>query len=187
MPEAQLKGSAYLSTLAYIETHFGGIAKHKVLSRLTPEDRSLYGGVMLPIRWYPLDPFPRLLRAMEQELGRGDLKIVVERGTWTAIHDMKTVHRVLLKLMTPSWVIEKAAKLWPNFHTTGRWEVKRTGEQSANAILHDLGVVDEAMCATLKGWILGLMTLAGTQNPTVNHDECRARGARSCVYATTWR
>ena len=70
MPEAQLKGSAYLSTLAYIETHFGGIAKHKVLARLTPEDRTMYGGVMLPIRWYPLDPFPRLLRAMEVELGR---------------------------------------------------------------------------------------------------------------------
>ncbi len=187
VPDAQLKGSAYLSTLAFIGTHYGPSAKERVMARLPDEDRAVLGGMLLAIQWYPLAPFPRLLRAMEAELGRGDLSIVTERGTWAALQDMKTVHRVLLKLVTPQWVIDKGMKIWPNFHTSGRWEAKRNGDKAATATLHDLGVVDEAMCATLKGWILGLLQLAGTKRPTVEHTECRARGAAACVYQVSWK
>ena len=186
MPDAQLKGSAYHSTLAFIETHFGATAKERVLARLSPEDRELFGHMVLPIQWYPLAPFPRLLRAMEAELGRGDLSLVTERGTWAAVQDMRTVHRVLLKFVTPNWVIDKGMKIWPNFHTSGRWEAKREGDKAARATLYDLGVVDEAMCATLKGWIHGLLQLAGIKHAVVEHTECRARGAASCVYQINW-
>ena len=186
MPEPQLKGSAYLSTLAFIETHFGATAKERVLARLSDEDRALFGHMVLPIQWYPLAPFPRLLRAMDAEVGRGDLSLVIERGTWAALQDMRTVHKVLLKLVTAQWVVEKGMKLWPNFHTSGRWESKRQGDRGARATLHDLGVVDDAMCATLKGWIVGLLELAG-KRATVDHAECRARGAATCVFHVSWK
>jgi hypothetical protein len=181
-----LKGSAYLSTLAFIETHFGPSGRSRVLEQLADEDRTLLSGMVVPIRWYPLAPFPRLLRAMDQTLGRGDLALVTERGSWVAINDMKTVHRVLLKFVTPQWVIEKSTRLWSNFHDTGRWESQSLGERAARATLYDLGVVDDAMCATLKGWIIGLLKLAHCQ-PTVTHDECRLRGASGCVYVCNWR
>src|SRR6476620_5776048 len=95
--------------------------------------------------------------------------------TWAAVQDMRTVHKVLLKLVTPAWVIDKGMKLWPNFHTTGHWEAKRVGDKGARAELRDLGVVDEAMCMTLKGWILGLLQLAGIKHANVDHVACRAR------------
>ena len=186
VPDPQLKGSAYLSTLAFIDTRFGSAARERVLARLTADDRAVLGQLLLPIQWYPLAPFPRLLRAMDAEVGRNDLSLVTERGTWAAVQDMRTVHRVLLKLVTPQWVIDKGMKLWPNFHTSGRWEAKRVGDRGARASLHDLGVVDEAMCATLKGWILGLLQLAGIKRAHVEHVECRARGDATCVYEVGW-
>jgi len=186
VPEAQLKGSAYLSTLAFIDASYGATARERVLERLDAEDRAILGTSPLAIQWYPLAPFPRLLRAMDAELGRGDLSLAIERGTWAAIHDMRTVHRVLLKLVTAAWVVEKGMKLWPNFHTSGRWESKREGDKGARATLHDLGVVDEAMCATLQGWMIGLLSLAGKQ-ATVEHGECRARGAATCVFRVSWK
>ncbi len=187
MPDAQLKGSAYLSTIAFIEANYGAAARDRVMARLPNEDRTLLGSSPLAIQWYPLAPFPRLLRAMEAELGRGDLSLVTERGTWAAMQDMRTVHKVLLKLVTPQWVVEKGMKLWPNFHTSGHWESRRQGDKGARAVLHDLGVVDEAMCATLKGWMIGLLQLAGIKKPMVDHTECRALGAALCVYQISWR
>jgi hypothetical protein len=187
VPDPQLKGSAYLSTLAFMEAQFGVGAKERVLARLGPEDRVMLGGMVLPIQWYPLAPFPRLLRAMDVQLGRGDLSLVTERGTWAALQDMRTVHKVLLKLVTTQWVVEKGMKLWPNFHTSGRWESRRQDDGSARAWLHELGVVDEAICATVRGWILGLLQLAGVKRPTVDHVDCRARGAPSCSFDVSWK
>lgn len=187
MPDPQLKGSAYLSTLAFIESQFGAPAKERVLARLEPDDQKMLTGMVLPIQWYPLAPFPRLLRAMDAELGRGDLSLVVERGTWAALQDMRTVHKVLLKFVTPQWVVEKGMKLWPNFHTSGRWESKKDGEHGARALLHDLGIADEAMCATFRGWILGLLQLAGTKRASVEHPDCRGRGAATCLFVVSWK
>jgi predicted hydrocarbon binding protein len=76
--------------------------------------------------------------------------------------------------------------LWPKFHTSGAWEVTRRSDKLAVATLRELGVVDEAMCATLKGWIIGLISLAGVKEPHVEHVECRARGFDACVYHVTW-
>lgn len=187
MPDPQLKGSAYLSTLTFIETHFGAPAKDRVLARLSDEDRAILGHMVLPIQWYPLAPFPRLLRAMDEEVGRGDLSLVTERGTWAAVQDMRTVHKVLLKLLTPAWVVDKAMKLWPNFHTSGHWESKRVGDKGARAELKQLGIVDEAICASLKGWMLGLLQLAGARQASVEHVECRGRGDGNCVYQLSWK
>lgn len=187
MPEPQLKGSAYLSTLAFLDTQLGAGAKERVLARLSDEDRALVGGLMLPIQWYPLAPFPRLLRALEDEYGRGDFALVTERGRWAAIHDMRTVHKLLLKVLSTQWVIEKSMRLWTNFHTTGRWEAAREGDCGARAVLHDLGVVDEALCASLRGSILGLLTLSGVRQPSVQHVECRAHGGPRCLYRATWK
>src|SRR4051812_644423 len=156
------------------------------MKRLSPADRELVGGLILPIGWYPLPPFPRFLRAMDQELGRGDGSLITERGTWAAIHDMKTTHKLLLKFFSPQWVIEKGTSLWKNFHDTGRWESSRDGDKGARAVLLEHGIVDDAMCATLKGWIIGLLTIAGCKNIKVNHVECRASGAPSCGYHASW-
>lgn len=183
----QLKGAAYASTLAFIDARFGKDARPRVLDKLTDGDRGLVGGLILPIGWYPLAPFPRFLRVMDRELGRGDLELATERGTWAAIHDMKTTHKLLLKFASPQWVIEKGTSIWKNFHDTGRWEVEREGDHGARAALINLGVVDEAMCATLKGWVIGLLTVSGCKSIKVSHAECRARGASACVYRCSWQ
>jgi hypothetical protein len=185
--EPQLKGSAYASTFAFIDSEYGVGARERVLARVSADDREVLTGIILNISWYPLAPFPRLLRAMDAELGNGDLALVSRRGTWAAINDMKTVHRVLLKLVTPNWLVEKGARIWSNFHSTGHWEAKRLGPKQIRASLHELGVVDDAMCATLGGWLIGLLTLAGARSPQITHDSCRARGDLACSWLADWK
>src|SRR5580693_7292404 len=128
----------FLSTFAFMEDRFGPQAREAVMRRMSPEDRELLGGILLPISWYPLAPFGRLLRAMDVELGRGDLSLVTERGEWTATRDMHTLRKAVLRLVTIPWVIDKAAGLWPQFHDTGRWELRRRAERRAVAELHEL-------------------------------------------------
>jgi len=178
----------FLSTFAFMEHRFGAEAREAVMTRLTAEDRELLSGIMLPITWYPLAPFGRLLRVMDTRLGKGDLSLVVERGEWTATRDLHTLRKVLLKLVTIPWVIQKGASLWPQFHDTGRWEVRHGGNSETHAVaeLHDLGVVDEAICASIRGWIIGLAKLTGSKAVRVRHATCRAKGDAACVYEVQW-
>jgi hypothetical protein len=176
----------FLSTFAFIEHRFGLEAREAVLRRLPEADREIFSGIMLPITWYPLAPFGRLLRVMDGELGRGDFSLIVERGEWTATRDIHTLRKAVLKLVTIPWVITKGAGLWPQFHDTGRWEVRQMGPSHAIAELHDLGVVDEAICASLRGWIMGLAKLPGSRRVDVTHATCRAKGDAACVFEVTW-
>jgi predicted hydrocarbon binding protein len=176
----------YVSTFAFIEHRFGADAKGAVLRRLGDEDRELLGGIVLPITWYPLAPFGRLLRAMDGELGRGDLSLVFERGEWTATRDLHTLRKAILKFVTIPWVIGKGASLWPQFHDTGRWEVRQMSKDHAVAELYDLGVVDSAICASIGGWISGLAKETGERRVEVRHTTCRAKGDPACVYEVQW-
>jgi predicted hydrocarbon binding protein len=176
----------FLSTFAFMEHRFGPAAKGAVLKHLSAEDREMYAGIMLPITWYPLAPFGRLLRAMDGELGRGDFTLVAERGEWAATRDLHTLRRAVLKFVTIPWVIQKGASLWPQFHDTGRWEVRQIDSSKAIAELHDLGVVDEAICASIGGWIKGMANLSGDK-VELKHTKCRAKGEPSCAYEVQWR
>ena len=178
----------FLSTFAFIEHKFGEAGKAAVLARLSEADRALFAeDILLPISWYPLPAFGRLLRAMDQTLGKRDLTLVTERGEWTATRDIRTIRRVFLKLVTIPWIIEKGAGLWGQFHDTGRWSVKQLGPEQAQAELADLGVVDDAICASIKGWILGMAHLTGPNKQIdIRHVRCRARGSATCIYDVKW-
>jgi predicted hydrocarbon binding protein len=177
----------FLSTFAFMEHRFGPAAKDAVMRRLSDADRELLSGILLPITWYPLAPFGRLLRAMDGELGRGDFTLVSERGEWTATRDLHTLRRAVLKFVSIPWVIQKGASLWHQFHDTGRWEVRQMDPEHAIAELHDLGVVDEAICASIGGWILGLAKLSGDGKVVdLRHTTCRAKGDAACVYELRW-
>lgn len=186
-PHGELKGGAIVWTLKFIDARFGGGARERVLSRLAPEDRDVLNGIVLSISWYPLPLFARLLHAMDDELGAGDLSLAKERGTWVAMEDVKTIHRVLLRLFTPQWVVERATgQLWRKFHSSGDWKTEDLGGNHARASLDGLAHVDAAVCESIAGWIVGLFRLAGSKVVEVRHTACRARGAPSCIYDVTW-
>jgi predicted hydrocarbon binding protein len=176
----------FLSTFAFIEHRFGSSANAKVLACLGAADRALIGELMVPIGWYPLAPFARLLRAMDSALGAGDLALITERGEWTADRDMHTLRRAVLKLVTIPWIVSKGALLWPQFHDSGKWKVHQVNDRHAIAELAGLAVVDEAICASLTGWIRGLAKLTGTRRVDVKHSACRARGDAACAFDVRW-
>jgi hypothetical protein len=180
-----LKGSMFLSTFAFLEERFGPEAKERLLDALEPEDRALLDGIVLPITTYPLATFVRLLHAMDHVFGQGDRALIFERGQWAASRDLHTLRKIVLKLVTIPWLVTKASALWPQFHDSGHWEVHQTGPKTATAELRDLAIVDDALCASIGGWVSGLCSLTGSR-AIVTHSACRGHGAPACVYDVRW-
>ena len=179
-----------LSTFAFIDARFGPEARAKVQERaqerLPDDQRALLRNVASDT-WVPLGTFAHLLHAMDDELGHGDLELVTQRGEWTATRDLTTIRKLILKFVPGAEVVERATSLWPKLHDSGKWSVARTAPNHARAELSDLAFVDPAICASVKGWIVGLAKLTGSRRVGVVHTQCRVRGDSVCTFEIDWK
>jgi predicted hydrocarbon binding protein len=182
---AQTKGTGFLHVRAFTIGRFGADGWDAVLSTLSPDDRFALQHV-ISLGWYPLPLYARLLRALDEVHGCGDLALVVQNGRYQAEKDIGTVTRLLLRMAHPHYCLEKFGEFWRKFHDTGRWDVSRVAESTAAAQLHDWGHVDHALCRELIGYFGKLLELVGARHVVVEHPRCRGRGDDGCFFQARW-
>lgn len=178
------KGTILLHARSFVVGRFGETGWRAVLDRLPADDRQAFSAI-LPITWYPHEADARLLRAIDDVLGDGDKKLLVELGRFEAEQDLRRIHRMFLRFANPAYVLEKAAHYWSRFHNTGRWTVERK-ENSASGTLFDWNPPDELNCIYLGGYIVRMFELVGARQVLVRHSQCRCRGDRGCTFEGTW-
>jgi hypothetical protein len=179
------KGSIYASVRLFVEQKYGTGVLEECLAEMPPEDRALLESIV-PVGWYPLEPVLELHRVIDRKLGKGDLALCREMGTFSSQWQMTVFHRLYLRFKTPHWLIQKAGTMWSNYHDTGYWEVEETGPNAVVARLNGFAVADEAFCARFHGWLLGIGSLTGVTKADITEPHCRARGGRYCEYVCAW-
>jgi hypothetical protein len=185
MAASLTKGIGFRNVQSFAAMRFGDAAYEKVLARLGDEDRRALGAI-IPMGWYDVWLYARLIHALNDLYGRGDLSLLDELGQYEASQDLTTVHRLFMRVANPGLILDKTMMLWRRFHDTGAWEVTRQGK-SAKGVLRDWGIVDEGMCCELRGYIQGIVSYGNGKDVRLEHTSCRARGAQACVFEGSWR
>ncbi|HVH47177.1 MAG TPA: V4R domain-containing protein [Labilithrix sp.] len=181
MSIAKTKGVGFTNCRAFVLERFGEEGWAAVLATMSPADREDLRAV-IPMGWYSLALYARLIRSIEAVYGGGrDMPLLFDLGRYEAEHDLRTIHRVLLRFANPAYVIEKTGELWRRFHDTGTWEVKRQPD-GLTGVLSDWGYVDEALCVELVGYMGRCLELVGAKNVVMEHPRCRARGDKECRF-----
>lgn len=155
------------------------------MEKLRPTDRDEIAAAV-PIGWYPLALYTRLIHAMDEVHGAGDLGLVVQLGRFEAERDLTIIYRLVFRLMSPATVVVKTTDYWRKFHDTGTWEMQKVGNNEIQGVLSGWGVVDHALCRELVGYFSRALELVGAQNVIVEHPECRARGYARCFFRARW-
>lgn len=181
MEVAKTKGVGFLNVREFVLGRWGETGWTAVLGRLREHDRQELGSA-LAVGWYPLELYARLIRAVDDAHGKGNLGLMVELGRFEAERDLTTIHRLFLRFFHPSFIVEKTGTYWQRFHDSGVWEVTRPDRASICGVLRDWGCVDEALCRELVGYIGRSVELAGAQRVSVDHARCRARGEGECRF-----
>lgn len=179
------KGVGFVNVRAFVYERFGESGWQKVVGAMQPEDRTLLEG-LVPVGWYELAAYARLIRAVDRQLGGDDLRLVEKLGRYEATRDLTTIHRLFMRAANPGLILAKTTELWRRFHDSGRWTVVREGK-SATGTLEGWGVVDAALCAELTGYIQGIIEVGTGRDVKVLHTQCRALGHSACVFAGQWR
>ncbi len=183
--EALTKGISFVNVKAFTIQRFGQEGYDAVLERLTPADREVLPSVVT-IGWYSLALYARLINALEEAHGYGDMALVVQLGRFEAERDLTLIHRVFLRIMNPAIVVEKTGEYWRRFHDTGEWKLTRESPTRLSGTLEGWGCVDEALCRELVGYLTRLMELVGAKNVLIEHPRCRARQQDECFFKARW-
>ena len=179
------KGTVFESTRMFTEREFGPMAVDRVLASLSEEDRAVLKDVQA-IGWYPVAPVLHYHRALDRLFGKGDLALCVRAGRFSAGWSLNTVLKVFLRFRSPTWLIDRATRVWDRYHDTGRWVVTAPAPNRFIGELHDFAVRDESFCARLRGWLSGAVELTGGKNAVVTETKCVCRGQDHCVFSVSW-
>lgn len=182
---AKFKGTVFESTRMFTQQHYGADAVARVLAELPDEDRKLLADVQA-IGWYPVEPILRYHHALDRVFGRGDLAVCTAAGRFSATWSMNTILKVFVRFKSPSWLVDKATRVWARYHDTGRWEVTGEGPQRVTGELVEYAVRDLAFCARLRGWLQGAIEATGGKNASVTELRCACRGHDRCVFEMSW-
>ncbi|HVY48789.1 MAG TPA: V4R domain-containing protein [Minicystis sp.] len=182
---ALTKGVRFASVRAFVTERFGPGAWNDALRALEAADRDALAA-SVPVGWYDLALYARLVRAVDARFGAGDLELVQALGRYDAERDLKAIQRLVLKLFGVASAIAWVRKRWARAYDTGAWttEVK---EREVVARLSDLGVVDAALCRGLAGYLARALELAGAEDVVIDETRCRARGEPVCEFHARFR
>lgn len=182
---ALTKGIGFMNVRDFTCARFGPAGWGGLLDGLSSGERAVLAAVV-PVGWYDLTLYSRLIRTLDERLGVGDLRLVYALGRFEAERDLTTIQRVFLQLVRPSIAIEQMNKYWKRFHDTGTWTTER-GEREVSARLAGWGVVDAALCRELVGYLGRTLELLGGSDVFMDHRRCRGRGDDQCEFHATWR
>jgi predicted hydrocarbon binding protein len=183
--DAKTKGIGFHNVRTFTLDRYGLEGWVDVLAELVPEDRRVLDE-MLPVGWYSLPLYARVIRALDEVHGAGDLALVVQLGRYEAERDLTTIQRAFLRMASPAFLLEKSADYWRRFHDTGTWSIQREGTTRVRAYLDGWGHVDTVLCRELIGYFSRAFELVGARKVWVDHAQCRAFGGDRCLFVGGW-
>jgi len=182
---AKVKGAVILNGRDFALATAGEHAWGRVLDRLGEEDRQAHAAV-IPIGWYDIGLYDRTNRALAETLGGRAEDVMASAGRFAAEHDLKTTHRLFLRLANPAYVIERSASFWGRFQDSGTWTVERQPPNRMRATLAGWGARDELTCIRLGAYMFRLFQLVGARNGALERVACTCRGDTVCIFVAHW-
>ena len=180
-----MKGISFVNVRKFVLEEHGAAKLEEVMALLRPTDRSELASAVA-VGWYDTPMFCRLLRAVDDVCGNGDLRLVPRLGAYQAEHDFPRTLRALMRVVSPESLFTMHHRLWRHFQSGGAWEMTHLGPTEMTSILRDF-VVDEAICLDLVGYCTRWLEFTGAHNVLIEHPSCRARGGATCTFRASWR
>jgi hypothetical protein len=175
--------TSFLSVRQFVEEQYGQGSFKKLRDALKSRDGVELPPVIAPGSWLPTAWFVRSLELGTEIFGPPDFS---ERfGRKAAEYELKWVHRLVLRFTSPIWLLERGRDVWERSHDTGRWEIESEG-QWMRGRLYDFAGSSIAYCASLRTWLTRACQMTGAQTILINEPECRAKGAKACVFEGSW-
>jgi predicted hydrocarbon binding protein len=174
-----------LNARDFVLAREGEAGWRRVLEALPSTDRDAFAA-MVSVDWYDMGVNDRVNRAIVDTLGGGGAEVIEALGRYSAQQDLKTIHRVFLRMANPAFTLERTAEFWRRYQDSGEWTIVREAPNRVRATLAGWGSLDEVTCVRLCAYTRRLFELVGAKDVFLDRTACRLRGDDACVFVGGW-
>ncbi len=183
---SKIKGSTILSRLKYAEVKGSPQMKQMVIDKLSPELQKQIEIGILMAAWYPFDYYAQLHRVIDQVMGTGDSKLLLDVGKYSAELAVQGVTKIFFKLGSVEFIIKRAAAVWRQHYTSGIMVPEFTEPKKVIFYIREFEEDSKEMMITVAGWIKRTGELSGCKNVTVSYKKYPENNAITYQYLLTW-
>ena len=136
MSDRKYKGFGLMSCFRWIDENLDEEEKARVVATL-PEACRAEMSSLKPQKWYPLQWFDILLRAVADEKGttlEEKFSVVGELAVYAAHDNQTTVIKLLMKFLTVNTFLKQLPKFWSKYFDSGVIEIIETTEENTGCI-----------------------------------------------------
>jgi hypothetical protein len=186
--EPQAKATNFNSMALSLRKMLDADSFARVVASLSPATRQMVETPKLPMSWIPTRAFMELLDAAGRIGFAGDEARVEEMARRAVGGDMRTVYKMFIRMFSPQFVMERAAKLWGTYtRNNGTMRAVAAGERAADVHYNGLSpvVANPTYWAFQRGAVRAVGEATGIKNVRV---ETVSGGGRSgdCVLRVSW-
>lgn len=186
----RLKGQVFLAVTDHVALEHGRDGYELLRNTLSPAERAEIDAIGWGA-WRPFDLWLSLARAAALLFGGGtldgQLAFIERAGAFGAERDLTVMRRMLLRVASPSLMVERAATLWTQFVDVGHLTSQMVGERRGEAEILDWPRPEPLLCAMMQGWMRRNLELCGAHEVAIVHSECRGHGDAACRWTAGWR
>jgi hypothetical protein len=163
------KGAGFNSVVAVLRDGMLGPDDFATLvRRLPPETATAIKTPPLSVQWIPCERYGELVSTALVHAFDGDEEQLVEMGRRAFLHDLKTVYRVFIKLLSPGFVIDRASRLWLTYNRdNGLLTAKRVGDRCCEVSYEKIVAVYPGFWSYQRGCLLAAVQATGYPDVTV--------------------
>lgn len=183
---AQVKGSAILSRLQYVEAKHGAQGSERLISSLAAETQGVLRRGLLAHQWAPYDAFVDVNVVADRLFGKGDLALCFEMGRHSAETNLPTLYRIFYRLGSPMFIFRKAARVWEVHYDSGRLVPVQDDERVIRVKILDFERPHRAHCLSVLGWAARSVEMSGATLTRAEEEKCRTRGDHACEMVCAW-
>ncbi|HXU69253.1 MAG TPA: hypothetical protein VN947_07975 [Polyangia bacterium] len=167
------KGTTLLSMQAVLDRRLGAGA----FKRLATATGATWG---LPLAngLYDAEELCRLTTAAATELGTTQLELFTASSEHNARHDLPTIHRIVLRVITPQLLLARGARFWRSYTAFGETRVARNEPGAFTGITDGIPPqLKDFVEGAWRGFAPAAVELAGGKGPHIT--EARWTGGPS--------
>jgi hypothetical protein len=132
-----VKAASIIDTIDVARELLGAATLAEVVAGLPPETRALFERRVLPVEWIPIDDWMPFNQALLERAFHGDEEQLRKLARKVCERDFNTFYKVILKiLISPDFLLERAAKLWRTYHDSGELVVVSKEQRGGRMHIH---------------------------------------------------